>query len=128
MDYKILLTEDDDSIREILTELLREEGYECTPAIDGQEAIEILKRKNFDLLITDFRMPRMDGAQLLKWCRTHEKKFPVIFITANANLLPTENGALGDQSASLLRKPIEINDLMQFIENGRRKTSNLRPA
>lgn len=123
-EYKILLVEDDDNIRDILCEILKDEGYVVTPAVDGQEATEILQKKSFDLLISDFRMPRMNGAELLEWCRVHKLHFPVIFITANANLMPSENLALDDCCAALLPKPIDIEQLMGAINDAKKRHHN----
>lgn len=113
---RILLVEDDASIRESLVELLSFEGYECAEADDGLTATEILARERFDLLISDFRMPRMNGVDLLKWCREHEIHFPVIFITANRELFDKEQVALKDCCAALLRKPIGIDELLQAVD------------
>lgn len=123
--YKILLVEDDENIRDILCEILKDEGFDVIPSIDGQEATEILKEKHFDLLISDFRMPRMNGAELLEWCRNHKIHFPVIFITANANLMPSENLALKDCCAALLPKPIDLDQLMQAIEDAKKRQHNI---
>jgi CheY-like chemotaxis protein len=114
---KIILAEDETSIREILTELLIDEGYDCVPAADGFIASEKLKNETFDLLISDFRMPRMNGAQLIKWCRDNNIQVPVIFITANLELFPEEKLALNDCCALLLQKPIDFNHLILSIEN-----------
>ena len=119
---KILLAEDDAGIRESLTELLDYEGFDCVPAFDGQDAIEILAARDpcyFQVMISDFRMPRMNGGELLQWCRAHGYHFPVIFITANRELVPTENRALSDCCAALLHKPINIEQLLQAIEAAR---------
>jgi DNA-binding NtrC family response regulator len=119
---RILLAEDDMAIREILTELLIEEGYECIPSFDGKEAAEKLKTETFDVLVSDFRMPRMDGVELLKWCRSNHIHLPVIFITANKDLFPKEKLALNDCCAALLEKPIDINKLLEAIHEA--KTRN----
>lgn len=119
---RILLAEDEPTIREILTELLVDEGYECIAAFDGLDATEKLKKETFDLLISDFRMPRMNGAELLKWCREQKIHLPVIFITANKELFPEEKDALSDCCAALLVKPIDFNNLILAIEEA--KTRN----
>lgn len=116
---KIILAEDESAIREILSELLADEGYECVTAVDGQDAAEKLKADNFDLLISDFRMPRMTGVDLLKWCRSNSIHLPVIFITANKELFPEEKQALNDCCAALLQKPIDFNHLVVAIEEAK---------
>ena len=69
---KILVVEDDLTLRELMVDILIGEGFHCLDAPDGLAASEILKQETIDLLITDFRMPHMSGVDLLDWCR--EKK------------------------------------------------------
>lgn len=57
-EYRILYVEDDTSLRDVITELLRGEGHDCTAAADGIEAIAYLESEKFDLLISDIRIPR----------------------------------------------------------------------
>ncbi len=116
---KLLIVEDDDSIREILTEMLIDEGFECSSASDGLKATELLKENNFDVLISDFRMPRMNGTDLLKWCRDNNIHLPVIFITANKDLFPEEKLALNDCCAALLQKPIDMDTLLEAIQDAK---------
>ncbi len=79
---KILYAEDDDSLREVIVELLSSEGIECVPVRDGQEAVAKLRNESYDLIITDFQMPVMNGADLLFWCRKNNIHIPFIFISA----------------------------------------------
>ncbi|MGZ3696101.1 MAG: response regulator [Bdellovibrionota bacterium] len=113
----VLLAEDENEIRLILKDIVEELGHHCTEAADGRIATQILERnENFQLLISDFRMPHMDGAQLLQWCRDHKIHFPVIFLTANASLLQKENLVLSGHRAALLRKPVNLEELLSAIE------------
>lgn len=120
-DYKILVVDDETSIREIVVELLASEGYKIFDAADGIEATQILQQEKVDLLITDFRMPRMDGNELLQWCRQQKMHFPVIFITGNPELLEKEKISLEDCCAALLHKPISIDTIVQAIEDARHR-------
>lgn len=113
---RILLVEDDEGIQELLSEFLQEEGFVCDVASNGQLATEKLLMNTYDLLITDFRMPKMNGVELIQWCRTHEYHFPVIFITATASLLPEENIAISDCCATLIHKPLSLQHLLNTIE------------
>lgn len=122
--FNILLADDESSIREIWSELLIDEGFEIDLAEDGLKAKELIKNKNYNLLITDFRMPNMDGAQLLNWCREHDFHFPVIFITGNLELLEKEKVALGDCCANLLRKPASLNQMLSAIEDAKTRNHN----
>lgn len=112
---KILLAEDEPAIREILSELIVDEGHECVAATDGIDASEKMMGEAFDLLITDFHMPRMNGVLLYKWCREKEFKLPFIFITANHELYYEEKNGLSDTNIPLLKKPIDFNNLVDVI-------------
>lgn len=119
---KILLVEDDREIRTLLAEILEDHGHFCVQAEDGLAAKEILLQgTSFQLLITDFRMPRMDGAQLLLWCREQKIHFPAIFISANTELLDREKMVLSDCCAAFLRKPIGIDQLIEAVEDSTRR-------
>jgi len=114
--YRILIAEDDPPIRDVLEEVLVSEGFEVELAPDGLAARQRLEREpNFDLLISDFRMPRMDGADLLAWCRTSGIHFPVVFMSADRILLPKEEVALGDCCASVLQKPFRLEKLLEEV-------------
>jgi len=112
---KILLAEDDQDIREVIADVLLNENFEVDCADNGLEATKKLATQSYDLLISDFRMPKMDGAQLLNWCRENNFHFPVIFITANRELFPLEILALNDCCASLLNKPLNLDSLLEEI-------------
>ena len=118
---RILYAEDEDSLRDIICELLTSEGFDCTGVPDGFEAKELLQHQAFDLLITDFNMPKMNGADLLFWCRNNGIHIPVIFMTANVERLPQEEMALGDCCASLLQKPVSFDVLLASIEHAQRR-------
>lgn len=114
---RILLVEDDEGIQELLSEFLCNEGYNCDVASNGQIATEKLLMNTYHLLITDFRMPTMNGVELIQWCRNHNYQFPVIFITATASLLPEENVVISDCFATLIHKPLSLQHLLNTIES-----------
>ena len=117
---KILLVEDDEDIRMALKELLTLEGHDCTEAADGLAAKLLLEKDPaFDLMMTDFRMPNMDGVELLAWCRENAIHTPVIFLSADARLFDREKMALAESGAELLKKPVEIQVLLDAIESSR---------
>ena len=120
--YRILLADDESSIREIWGEFLKDEGFDIDLAEDGLKAKEMIGLKSYDLLITDFRMPKMNGGELLEWCREHNFHFPVIFITGDLELLEKEKIALGDCCANLLRKPASLQQMMSAINDARTRT------
>lgn len=119
---KVLYAEDDQNLREVITELLESEGIQCVPAVDGIDASEKIPKENFDVIITDFRMPRMDGADLLLWCRKNKIHTPFIFMSANVERIPKEVMALGDCCASYLSKPVEFDQLLKAINDALSRT------
>lgn len=117
----ILLVEDDDSTRELLEEILEVEGYKITSVANGLEAKEILKKEKFNLLITDFKMPGLNGMELLSWCNEEKITSPMIFMTAETNLIREESSALSDAHAIIVQKPLNL----EYFFSSIKKTLNL---
>ncbi|MCR4288660.1 MAG: response regulator [Candidatus Scalindua sp.] len=81
---RILVADDDESVRATIKFLLEDTGlYSVQTAQDGEAAISLLKQQTFDLLITDYNMPKMNGYELFKRCKTINSRLLVIFITGN---------------------------------------------
>ena len=85
-EFTILLVDDEKSIRETLKMLLTENGYKVVLASDGFEALDILKNQFIDILITDLRMPKMDGIELMERALKTDPYLGVIFISAYADI------------------------------------------
>lgn len=79
---KILVCDDEEAIREVVSTLLTAQGYDCTVVADGSQAIQEIKRDSPDLVLSDIVMPEMDGMRLLRQLRAHDKDIPVIMVTA----------------------------------------------
>jgi len=106
---RILLVEDEESIRKALDKRLRKLGHEVVTAQDGVEALEHFRPGAFHLLITDYRMPRMDGLELMERLRDRAATLPVLVITGTSTQNPEiflEKGA-----QAWLLKPISKEDL-----------------
>jgi len=82
---RVLIVDDEPSMRDMLAIALDEEGYELAMAADGEEAAAKLQAEPFDLVISDIRMPGMDGMELLRWARAASPDTEVILITAHAS-------------------------------------------
>jgi len=82
---KILIVEDEPNQRELYAEELMESGYEIEQASNGIEAMDLIKKQSFDLVIMDIRMPEMDGIETLGKIINEPKKIPVIIYTAYSN-------------------------------------------
>lgn len=124
--FKILYAEDEVTLQGIISELLTDEGYEVTQASNGLEAVKLLGSHTYDLLLTDFQMPLMNGAELLFWCRSHDLHFPIIFMSANIEKIPIEELALKDCCASHLQKPVGIEALLDAIEEARKRSHDFQ--
>lgn len=79
---KILVCDDEEAIREVVSTLLEAQGYHCTVVPDGSQAIRQIKNDSHDLVLSDIVMPEMDGMRLLRQLREQDKDIPVIMVTA----------------------------------------------
>lgn len=116
MEEKILVVDDEEVLRNLASEVLSEEGYQVSLASSGQEALERMKQKTFDLVIADLKMPGMDGMELLKRIKEKDKEMQVILLTSY--LSPTT--ALSSLEAGAfwyLTKPLD--DISVFTEKVR---------
>src|SRR2546428_4221045 len=82
---KILVVDDEQSMAQFLGIVLRKEGYQVTTVNNGREALEKAKAEGFDVVITDIKMPGMDGIQLLQQIKKHDPSLPVVIMTAYAS-------------------------------------------
>jgi DNA-binding response OmpR family regulator len=78
---RILLVDDELSVQKLLAYPLRKEGYDVVPALDGREALERLRDNNFDLVVLDLMLPRMDGFDVCRAIRSRST-VPIIMLTA----------------------------------------------
>jgi len=118
MARRILVVDDDEMVLIALEELLRSRGYEITTASGGAEALQVMERECFDLLILDLVMPGMDGYELCKRVREVERfrSTPVMMLTA---LSGEEDRAKGEEAGAnlFLPKPISPQRLVSLIES-----------
>src|SRR5881397_3471136 len=82
---KILVVDDEQSMAQFLGIVLRKEGYQVTTVSNGRDALDKVKAENFDVVITDIKMPGMDGIELLQGVKKHDASVPVVIITAYAS-------------------------------------------
>jgi CheY-like chemotaxis protein len=109
---RILVVDDDPLLLDLLVDTLRSIGYDTTGVADGAEALEALSRTSFDMMITDIRMPGMDGLSLLKRVKRYFPQMPVLFITGVAS-----PEVVGHSSADgVLAKPFRISHMEELIQ------------
>ncbi|MBZ0173372.1 MAG: sigma 54-interacting transcriptional regulator, partial [Phycisphaerales bacterium] len=111
MGQSILLVEDETLLRESLAELLEDEGFEVVQARNGREGHDRLIERSFDLVLSDIRMPEMDGAELLRRARRIAPQTPVIIVTAFGTV-ESAVGAMRDGAADFLLKPVQFEDVL----------------
>jgi CheY-like chemotaxis protein len=112
---KILVVDDEESVRVILKQLLDKGGYSVEAAGNGEEALVSLEDGHFDLLITDINMPVMNGVELLNKARAKFPSMPVIFITAYGKdkvILEAMKVGLSDY----IEKPFRMNDVLKIVK------------
>lgn len=119
MKPRILVVDDEESIREFLDIMLRKEGYEVTCVEDGQKAIDILKKKSFDLLISDLQMPNVTGIELLKHCRETYPDLLFMMITAFGTAESAVE-AMKMGAYDYITKPFKIDEVRINIANALR--------
>ena len=116
MDERILVAEDEPVLRENQCEFLRRAGYHVTGVADGEEALKLLLTRDFPVLITDIRMPKLDGIGLLKRVVRQCPQTSVLVTTAYASV-ETAVEALRHGAYDYLLKPVMIEDLLQKVKN-----------
>jgi len=112
----ILIAEDEAAVRESLTEVLREEGYDVVAVSDGTAAIRALQEKEFDLILSDIRMPGADGLEVLRHAREVSPQTLVLLMTAHATV-ETAVEAIRRGAQDYLLKPILFDDLLHKIDH-----------
>lgn len=123
---RILIVDDDQHLLDLLVQTLSAVGYETVAAGGGAEAVDVLSHQSFDLMVTDVKMPNIDGISLLKRVRRHYPDMPVLFITGVAT---PEIIAAADPDG-FLAKPFRISHIEELIEAtlNRERLPGGRPA
>lgn len=111
---KILIVDDEARILLLLQSLLKANGYEAATAKDGLQALELLKRDTFDLVISDLRMAPMDGMTLFREIKTLFPALPVILLTAYASV-ETAIEAMKSGAFDYLTKPFKVDEMLATI-------------
>ncbi|HZF50021.1 MAG TPA: sigma-54 dependent transcriptional regulator [Polyangiaceae bacterium] len=114
-EIRVLVVDDEASARSGLEKLLRQEGYEVESASDGENALSLVSDRPPDVVVTDLKMPRMDGMQLLAKLREQNAEIPVIVVTAFGDVASAV-GAMRAGAADYLTKPVDFDALLVSIE------------
>ncbi len=119
MKSRILVVDDEESIREFLEIMLKKEGYDPTCVEDGQKAIEMFKKKSFDMIISDMQMPNMTGIELLRKIREQDSDVLFMMITAFGTT-ETAVEAMKLGAYDYITKPFKIDEVRINIANALR--------
>ncbi|MFA6283358.1 MAG: sigma-54 dependent transcriptional regulator [Desulfurivibrionaceae bacterium] len=124
---EILVVDDEPSMREFLTILLDKNGHAPHAAASGAEALALLQQHQFDLIISDIRMPGLSGLALLENVKQQDLSVPVVLITAYASpedaVLAMKNGAY-----DYITKPFKVDDILSVIKSALESRQEKRPA
>jgi DNA-binding NtrC family response regulator len=113
---KILIAEDDCDIRNILTVILGDEGYEIIQAENGQQALKTIRTQHIDLLLLDIKMPNLSGIDVLYYMHKEGYKIPVIILTAY--LQAKEDPEVKQKNVlAFLVRPISFDELKSKIKD-----------
>lgn len=120
MAKRILVIDDEELITKSLLKLLDKEGYNVTVARSGIEALDNIKKIDFDLIISDVRMPQMDGIETVEKIRTHlksseKKPIPEILITGYADIEKYEK-ARKLEVKDYIYKPFDTDDFLKIVK------------
>ena len=115
---KILLIEDEEPIRRVLIRILEEENkdYEITQCEDGKSSLTTLKKEDFDLVLCDIKMPKMDGVEVLQKARENGINVPFIMLTGHGNV-STAVEAMKSGAYDFISKPPDLNRLLTAVRN-----------
>jgi signal transduction histidine kinase/CheY-like chemotaxis protein len=110
----ILVVDDEEIVLSFVSDALEDSDYSVDTALDGNSALKLIERKNYDLLITDIRMPELDGIDLVERARRLQPNIGVIFMTGYANLQSAKN-AIQQGAFDYILKPFELNEIRQAV-------------
>ena len=118
---RLLVVDDEEPQRLMLSKILGRAGFEVVTAANGREALASLETGTFDLMLTDQRMPSMDGLELLEQSRRANPGLPVVLMTAHGTV-STAVQAMKRGAADYLTKPFDRDELLLVIEKALRQS------
>ncbi len=119
--FKILIAEDDDIVREIVSSVLSKEGYSVFTARDGIEAIRMLMLDDMHLVLSDLKMPNADGIEVLRQAVKNNPDCTVVILTAYGSL-ESALDALKEGAYDYLTKPFRIQEVLFVAEKAYKRT------
>jgi DNA-binding NtrC family response regulator len=124
---KILIVDDEEGMRIALSEALARSGFDLTCCCDGLEAVQALKDEAYAMVITDIKMPRLDGLGVLREVKKCAPETPVVMITAYGTV-DTAVEAMKEGACDYLLKPFSFENLLEIVKNGLLQAEKLTDA
>ncbi|HUF08218.1 MAG TPA: sigma-54 dependent transcriptional regulator [Rhodothermales bacterium] len=113
---RILVVDDEPSIRRTLREILEYEKYDVEESVDGEQVLEAVKSKRFDVVLLDVKMPKRDGMEVLRVLRSDFPQLPVVMISGHGNI-ETAVEATRMGAFDFIEKPPDLNRLLVTVRN-----------
>lgn len=113
---KVLIVDDNDQMSSLLADILELFDYQAQQAKDGEEALRCLREDKYDLVITDLRMPKMSGTELLKLIKKVQPQLPVVVVSGYG---PgnTQSLIINEQADGFLNKPFTVEQIEKILKD-----------
>ena len=118
---KILIVDEERSIRNTLKDILEVESYQVDVVESGIEALELIKENNYDVVFSDIKMPQMDGVELLQKIKVNNPEAPIIMISGHGTI-ETAVDCIKKGAYDFIEKPIDLNRLLIVVRNALDRT------
>ena len=112
---RILIVEDDQDIRQLLQDRLRAMGYRIQLAVDGVQAVEVMRGERFEGMILDMGIPSIDGMDVLRHIRRWDQQIPIVMVTASGSKESAVR-AIGMGAQAYMLKPFDVNELQRVAD------------
>ena len=119
----VLIVDDERAIRYFLSELLSDFGFDCVEATDGQQALQAMDSRDFDLMMLDIRMPGMNGLELLRQVRERGLRTRVVMLTAMGDPDVAARAITSLGADAYVGKPCTLDELKRTIDNVYERTA-----
>lgn len=113
--FNILVVEDDQHTRKLISAVLKQEGFTSFAAVDGEDALQIMEKQQIDLVILDIMMPKMDGYELTKHLRSSDQKLPILMVSAKQLPEDKHRGFLAGTD-DYMTKPLDIKEMVWRVK------------
>ena len=121
--FKILIVEDDVNLNRGLLHVIKKQGYDACSATSGEEALQCMKKHPFDLIISDFKLPGIDGKQVLKAAKNYDASILFIMITAYGTV-DTAVSAMKEGADDYIMKPFDMGAFKLIVKKNIRKKNH----